>query len=751
MELARTAPQNEQEALPPAEGDAAQPLPFARGALDKLRQDVVRMRQSMREDAAARAASAAAPPPVEATGRPPRAEADPWAVAERLATELDAVRADLAVLRASDRSDALAGAIDALGRKIDLINAKTMDPVALARLERQTADLRSTIAEAVARTNAQALSAEAVQAAAVEAARAAAREEAARHRPEDTAAAPDHLNERLSELVEHLSALSTAGDLAQLGAQVGLLAERIEAGALLDTEALAPLVEVIEHHMVALTARVVDTHHRLDRLDRIEDALERLGEDMTHLRYASSQISTEAVQAVALRLSARDDAPALIGLKRSLAALEARQRDFEARTEDLLVRELELGLKELVDIQGMRGDAPAARPPQATDRVASEASASASGATASVAAEIVIQGPPAPPANEASRTWPVPVPPEVLPPAGRLERIHTFNLDRRVFEVALGDPIGDAHDAPTIDWVAAAERAEVIEAREKPRKRRLSRLAFFGRAAMLVAVLTVGGVTVLQILGANPLQAAWATRGKVAANPADAAPPVTAPELSRLPAAVGPAPLRAAAEAGDADAAYEVGLRYAEGKGVAANQQSAVKWLTLATARGSVPAAYRLALIQENSLRNLQEARRLYQWAAGKGNVAAMHALGVLASGGIDGKTDWSEAVTWFRQAAELGYRDSQHNLGVIYARGFAGQTDLPEAYKWFTVAAGQGDTDSARKRDEAGARLDPTIAAKAKAAAATFVPGAPNRQANSVVPRPEWAGGDEARPSAAS
>ncbi|MDE1569790.1 tetratricopeptide repeat protein [Aquabacter sediminis] len=758
MELARTAPQDEQQpaggaaegTVAPAETGAAQPLPFARGALDKLRQDVVQMRQRMREDAAARAASAPAPAPAPvpapapaAVRQPPQArpkgEVNPWILAERLATELDAVRADLAMLRASDRSEALAGAIDALGRKIDLINAKALDPVALARLERQTGELKLAVSDAVARAGTQSLSAEAVQAAAVEAARAAAREEAARHQPGGDAAA---LHDRLHALAEHLAALSAEGGLGQLGAQVGLLVERIDSGTLMDTEALSPLVDVIERHMVTLTERVVDTHQRLSRLDHIEDALERLGDEMAHLRHASAQISTEAVQAVALRLSARDDAPALIGLKRSLAALEARQIEFESRTEDLLVRELELGLKELVDVQVVRPDASAGVGAPAQDAAPTPT-------------------PTAGPGGEATRSWPIQVSaekmaPEVMPPdirspqAGRLERASSFNLDRRVFEVALGDPMAETHDAPSIDWVAAAERAEVIEAREKPRKRRLSRFALFGRAAMVVAVLAVGGVAVLQILGANPLQAGLAARGQVAANPADAAPPVAAPDLSRLPAAVGPAPLRTAAEAGDADAAYEVGLRYAEGKGVAANQQSAVRWLTFATAKGSVPAAYRLALIQENSLRNLQEAKRLYEWAAVKGNVAAMHALGVLASGGTEGKADWSEAVTWFRKAAELGYRDSQHNLGVIYARGFAGQTDLPEAYKWFTVAAGQGDTDSARKRDEAGARLDPTIAAKAKAAAATFVPASPNRQANSVMPRPEW-DGTEDRPSAAS
>ena len=188
-----------------------------------------------------------------------------------------------------------------------------------------------------------------------------------------------------------------------------------------------------------------------------------------------------------------------------------------------------------------------------------------------------------------------------------------------------------------------------------------------------------------------------------------------------------------------------MGSRYADGKGVEVNQDAAIKWLTHAAAKGSVPAAYRLGLIQDYGLRNPGEARRLYGWAAERGNVRAMHALGVLASQGTDGRPDWPQAVKWFRKAAELGHRDSQHNLGIIYARGFSGEADLPEAYKWFTLAAIEGDSDSARKRDEARAQLDPSIAERAKAAAAAFVAAAPNRQANMVQPRPEWDGLDPA------
>ena len=53
---------------------------------------------------------------------------------------------------------------------------------------------------------------------------------------------------------------------------------------------------------------------------------------------------------------------------------------------------------------------------------------------------------------------------------------------------------------------------------------------------------------------------------------------VTVPPTERLPDAIGGPMLRAAAMKGDPTAAYEVGVRFAEGKGIAANLDEAAKW-----------------------------------------------------------------------------------------------------------------------------------------------------------------------------
>jgi localization factor PodJL len=62
---------------------------------------------------------------------------------------------------------------------------------------------------------------------------------------------------------------------------------------------------------------------------------------------------------------------------------------------------------------------------------------------------------------------------------------------------------------------------------------------------------------------------------------------VQVPPTERLPDAIGGPALRAAALKGDPSAAYEIGLRYAEGKGVAANFDEAAKWYDRAAQAGA--------------------------------------------------------------------------------------------------------------------------------------------------------------------
>ena len=205
--------------------------------------------------------------------------------------------------------------------------------------------------------------------------------------------------------------------------------------------------------------------------------------------------------------------------------------------------------------------------------------------------------------------------------------------------------------------------------------------------------------------------------------------PATSPASAggdKLPVAIGGPALRAAALAGDASAAYEVAVRYAEGRVVAVNDEEAVRWFEIAAKKGLAPAQFRLGTFYEKGLgvkKDLATARDLYRAAADKGHGKAMHNLAVLYAEGINGAADYRTAAQWFRKAAEYGIGDSQYNLAVLYARGVGVEQNFAESYKWFFLAAREGDKDAAEKRDEVASHLDQKALADARFAVEQWSP----------------------------
>ncbi|MGE0287021.1 MAG: hypothetical protein AB7I42_22255 [Bradyrhizobium sp.] len=199
---------------------------------------------------------------------------------------------------------------------------------------------------------------------------------------------------------------------------------------------------------------------------------------------------------------------------------------------------------------------------------------------------------------------------------------------------------------------------------------------------------------------------------------------VQVPPTEKLPEGIGGPILRSAALKGDATAAYEVGLRFAEGKGVPVNLDEAAKWYDRAANAGVVPAIFRLGTFYEKGLavkKDTDIARRYYMQAAERGNAKAMHNLAVLDADGGGKGANYKGAAQWFRKAADRGVADSQYNLGILYARGIGVEQNLAESFKWFSLAAAQGDADSGSKRDDVAKRLDPQSLAAAKLAIQTF------------------------------
>jgi localization factor PodJL len=202
-----------------------------------------------------------------------------------------------------------------------------------------------------------------------------------------------------------------------------------------------------------------------------------------------------------------------------------------------------------------------------------------------------------------------------------------------------------------------------------------------------------------------------------------------------MPAAtVGPLSLRLAAAHGDPSAEFEVGARFAEGKGMTQNLQEAAKWYQLSADQGFAQAQYRLGTLYERGLgvkADRPRAAAWYQRAAEQGNIKAMHNLAVLSANQSGESPDYVTAAHWFEEAAKRGLADSQFNLAVLYENGLGVKRDVQRAFMWLSLAARDGDKDAVRRRDILRGKLTASEMTAADQMIANWRPVATDRAIN--------------------
>ena len=130
--------------------------------------------------------------------------------------------------------------------------------------------------------------------------------------------------------------------------------------------------------------------------------------------------------------------------------------------------------------------------------------------------------------------------------------------------------------------------------------------------------------------------------------------------------------LKAAAEKGHKKAQYRLGLCYDKGKGVAENDETAVKWYTKSAAQDYAKAQYQLGKCYKDG-------------------------EGVLK--------DRKKAFEYFKKSASQDYAKAQLSLGKCYMKGKGTQADQKKAVYWFKKAVSNvdgGSEELAELREEA-------------------------------------------------
>ncbi len=153
-----------------------------------------------------------------------------------------------------------------------------------------------------------------------------------------------------------------------------------------------------------------------------------------------------------------------------------------------------------------------------------------------------------------------------------------------------------------------------------------------------------------------------------------------------------------AANQNNAEAQNNLAILYLDGKGVIKSPTEAVKWIRKAAEQGipNAQSALGTAYMEgEGVEQDPTEAVKWFQRAAIQGDAKAQNELAILYHDGKGVIKSPTEAVKWIRKAAEQGIPNAQSALGLAYMEGKGVEQDPTEAVKWYEKAANQNNADS--------------------------------------------------------
>jgi len=135
--------------------------------------------------------------------------------------------------------------------------------------------------------------------------------------------------------------------------------------------------------------------------------------------------------------------------------------------------------------------------------------------------------------------------------------------------------------------------------------------------------------------------------------------------------------------------------------GVAKNEAEAVRWYQLAADRGDPDAQYYLGLCYEEGRgipANKQKAFELFYKSAARGRARAQYRVGWAYAE----SKNWGEASKWIQKAVDQGYSSAQYTMGISYLKGRGVPKNERKGIELLTAAAKQGlkqATDELRNR----------------------------------------------------
>lgn len=158
---------------------------------------------------------------------------------------------------------------------------------------------------------------------------------------------------------------------------------------------------------------------------------------------------------------------------------------------------------------------------------------------------------------------------------------------------------------------------------------------------------------------------------------------------------------------GHVKAQNSLAVMFAEGTGVEQSNKKAIKWYTKAARGGNPLASANLGWAFEHAdlglPKSYSKARVLYMQSAEGGDNWGQYYLAQLYVAGKGVPRSFEKAAQWFEKSAEQGNADAQLELGKLYAAGKGVPQDKAKSVHWFKKAARIEEEDYAGEpNDEA-------------------------------------------------
>ena len=137
------------------------------------------------------------------------------------------------------------------------------------------------------------------------------------------------------------------------------------------------------------------------------------------------------------------------------------------------------------------------------------------------------------------------------------------------------------------------------------------------------------------------------------------------------------------AEAGDAEAQFQLGQMYALGHGFKQNFNSALEWYEKAAAQGNAKARTALGMFYYYGVgveKNEEKAGEWFEKAAVQDDILAQFHMGLIAYNA----RDYTMAKQWWERAAAKDYAPAMKNIGQLYKNGEGVAQDSAKAKYWY-------------------------------------------------------------------